>query len=45
MPELPEVIKNVYFDMAASPFLYSPGIVRTVVDLVGSEKVLFGSDI
>ncbi len=44
MPEVPAVIKNVYFDTAASPFLYRPEVVRTVVDLVGPEKILFGTD-
>ena len=44
MPEVPEVIKNVYFDMAASPFLYRPEVVSTVAGLVGAEKILFGSD-
>lgn len=44
MPEVPAIIKNVYFDMAASPFLYRPEVVRTVVDLVGPEKILFGTD-
>ena len=44
MPEVPEVLKNVYFDMAASPFLYEPGEVPTVAGLVGSDKILFGTD-
>ncbi len=44
MPEVPAVIKNVYFDMAASPFLYRPEVIRTVLDLVGQEKILFGTD-
>lgn len=44
MPEVPEVIKNVYFDTAVSPFLYSPDVISTVVDLIGSDKILFGTD-
>ena len=44
MPEVPEVIKNVYFDSAASPFLYRREIFATVAGLVGAERVLFGSD-
>ena len=44
MPEVAEVIKNVYFDTAASPFLYRPEVIATVVGLVGSQRVLFGSD-
>lgn len=44
MPEVPEIIKNVYFDTAASPFLYRPEIFTTVAGLVGADRVLFGSD-
>ena len=44
MPEVPEVLKNVYFDSAASPFLYRPQVFATVAWLVGAEKVLFASD-
>ena len=44
MPEVPEVIRNVYFDTAASPFLYRPEVFATVVGLVGADRVLFGSD-
>lgn len=44
MPEVKETLKNVYFDTAASPFLYSPQIYQQVVSLVGADKILFGSD-
>ena len=44
MPEVPEVIKNVYFDTAASPFLYRPEVFATVAGLVEADRVLFGSD-
>jgi len=44
MREVRKAAANVYYDSAASPLLYSPQIFRTVVDIVGSEKVLFGSD-
>ena len=44
MPEVSEVINNVYFDTAASVLLYKPEVVSAVVDLVGAEKILFGSD-
>ena len=37
-------MKNVYFDTAASPFLYSSQIYNQVSQLVGAEKILFGSD-
>jgi hypothetical protein len=42
--EIKEYLKNVYFDTAASPFLYDPEIYRLAVQLVGSDKILFGSD-
>jgi predicted TIM-barrel fold metal-dependent hydrolase len=44
MPEVKRALKNVYFDTAASPFLYSPQIYRQVTQLVGDDRVLFGSD-
>ncbi|MFC1908998.1 amidohydrolase family protein [Chloroflexota bacterium] len=44
MPEVKQELKNVYFDTAASPFLYSPGIYRQVSQLIGADKILFGTD-
>ncbi len=44
MREVRKAAVNVYYDSAASPLLYSPQIFRTVIDVVGSDKVLFGSD-
>lgn len=44
MPEVASVLHNVYFDSAASPFLYTPLVYTTVSGLVGVDKVLFGSD-
>jgi predicted TIM-barrel fold metal-dependent hydrolase len=44
MPEVKEALKNVYFDTAASPFLYHPRIYKLVSQLIGAEKILFGSD-
>ena len=44
MPEVKEVMGNVFFDTAASPFLYRPEVYSLVVQLVGVDKVLFGSD-
>jgi uncharacterized protein len=37
-------MQNVYYDTAASPLLYDRRVYRAVVDVVGPEKVLFGSD-
>ena len=44
MPEVKQAMGNVFFDTAASPFLYSPQIYNQVIQLVGAEKILFGSD-
>ncbi len=44
MPEVARVMSNVFFDTAASPFLYNPQVYNQVVQLVGSDKILFGSD-
>jgi predicted TIM-barrel fold metal-dependent hydrolase len=42
--EAPETYRQVYFDTAASPYIYRPAIYRVVAEMVGPEKVLFGSD-
>ena len=44
MPEVKEAMKNVYFDTAASPFLYSPDVYSQGIRLAGADKILFGSD-
>jgi len=44
MPEVGEALKNVYFDTAASPFLYKYDVFLRVAELVGPGKILFGSD-
>ncbi len=44
MPEVRESLSNVYFDTAASPFLYTPDVFQTVAQLVGADKILMGSD-
>ena len=44
MPEVAEALKNVYFDTAASPFLYDAGVFEVVAGLVGAQKILLGSD-
>ncbi len=44
MPEVAEAMKNVYVDCSASPYLYRPEIFNHVAELIGAEKILFGSD-
>lgn len=42
--EIRESLRNVYFDTAASPFLYDPKVYRIAAQIMGAEKILFGSD-
>jgi predicted TIM-barrel fold metal-dependent hydrolase len=42
--EAKDRLRNVYFDTAASPFLYDPEIYRIAIQVVGIDKILFGSD-
>lgn len=42
--EVDTVLKNVWYDTAASPYLYKPDIYRMAKDLIGLEKILFGTD-
>jgi len=42
--DVKERLKNVYFDTAASPFLYRPEIYRYATEIAGPDKILFGSD-
>jgi hypothetical protein len=42
--EVTEVLANVWFDTAASPFLYKPAIYAMAMTLAGEDKVLFGTD-
>jgi len=44
MPEVAEALTNVFFDTAATVFLYKPGIFEQVNQIIGSDKILFGSD-
>jgi uncharacterized protein len=44
MPEVLNTLENVWFDTAASPYLYTRAIYRLVTSVIGFSKVLFGSD-
>ena len=44
MPEVRDALSNVWFDTAASPFLYTPDVFPSVARLVGADRVLLGSD-
>jgi predicted TIM-barrel fold metal-dependent hydrolase len=43
-PRLREILRNVTYDCAASPLLYDRRVFRQVIDLVGADRVLYGSD-
>jgi len=42
--KLRQALHNVYYDCAASPLLYDANVFRNCVNLVGIDKLLFGSD-
>jgi len=44
MPEVANLTANLLYDTGASTYLYEFQIFRSVLDIVGSERVLFGSD-
>lgn len=44
MPEVKAAAMNTVYDSAASTYLYDFRVFRTVLDLVGERRVLFGSD-
>jgi predicted TIM-barrel fold metal-dependent hydrolase len=44
MPEVEKALVNVFWDTAATPFLYQPRIFHHVAEIAGSRRILFGSD-
>jgi len=44
MPEVKAVLSGIMFDTAASPYLYSPAIYKEVIEILGPESILFGTD-
>lgn len=44
MPEVKKALGNVYYDAAATPYLYNSRIYSQVAQLVGADKILFGTD-
>ncbi len=44
MPEVGRALANVFFDTAATVFLYKPEVFQQVSHMVGSDKILFGTD-
>ncbi len=44
MPEIQRLMKNVWYDTAATIYLYQQQILPIVAQLVGAERILFASD-
>lgn len=44
MPEIQRVTANVWYDTAATPYLYRDTIFPVAAQLVGSDRILFASD-
>ncbi|MFW6195037.1 MAG: amidohydrolase family protein [Chloroflexota bacterium] len=44
MPEVRKALENVWFDSAATPYLYDPAVFSVVSAALGTERMLFGSD-
>jgi uncharacterized protein len=44
MPEVREVLADVYYDTSAVPYLYDAGIYEAVLVTAGPHKLIFGSD-
>lgn len=44
MPEVSAALGSVYFDTAATSLLYDFSIFNHVVDILGADKILFGTD-
>ncbi len=42
--EAKQVLANVWFDSAASPFLYDPAIWKTAAAIIGAGRILLGTD-
>jgi len=44
MPEVAKALANVFFDTAATVFLYKPEIFEQMSGIIGSDRILFGTD-
>ena len=44
MPEVRESLSKVWFDTAATPFLYTPEVFAVAANLIGIDKILPASD-
>ena len=44
MPEVKKALANVFFDTAATPFLYHHSVFSHVTGIIGSERIVLGTD-
>lgn len=44
IPEIATICQGVYYDTAASPFVYDKRIYTIALSIIGSQRILFGSD-
>ena len=44
MKEVKELSQNIYYDTAATSYLYNKDIFEISIKILGAEKILFGSD-
>jgi len=44
MPEVAKILANVFFDTAATVFLYKAEIFQQVSSIISSDRILFGTD-
>ena len=43
-PKVRPDLQNVFYDLAACPLLYDPQVYRQLIDVVGYEKIIWGTD-
>ncbi len=44
MPSVADKLHNVWFDTATAPYIYNSAVTPLSAQIVGTEKILFGSD-
>jgi predicted TIM-barrel fold metal-dependent hydrolase len=44
MPEVRRVCERLHFDTAAQPFVYESSVYSVLVDTIGADRILLGSD-
>ena len=44
MPEVRESLSHIFFDTSALPFLYTPRALQMASNLIGTGRMVYGSD-